>query len=150
MLWQATGAPLPSRAGDTYAALIRSRSPPCPPVAGVTHAALARGRFFLPTGGPRRRGAQLEPPTHWGAGVACFALARPEPPLPTGGPGLRTLPWRPAGVPPAHRGPRSRTPLWRAAGAPLLKKQFSSNINQNCIWLMFDIKRQPKLYLVDV
>ena len=34
--------------------------------------------------------------------------------------------------------------------SPLLKKQFSSNINQNCIWLMFDIKCQPKLYLVDV
>ena len=31
-----------------------------------------------------------------------------------------------------------------------MKKYFSSNINQNCTWLMFDIKRQPKLYLVDV
>ena len=25
-----------------------------------------------------------------------------------------------------------------------------SNVNQNCIWLMFDIKCQPELYLVDV
>ena len=31
-----------------------------------------------------------------------------------------------------------------------MKKHFSSNIQQNCTWLMFDIKRQPKLYLVDV
>ena len=31
-----------------------------------------------------------------------------------------------------------------------LKNDSSSNINQNCTWLMFDIKRQPKLYLVDV
>ena len=31
-----------------------------------------------------------------------------------------------------------------------MKKYFSSNINQNCTWLIFDIKRQPKLYLVDV
>ena len=30
------------------------------------------------------------------------------------------------------------------------KNDSSSNINQNCTWLMFDIKRQPKLYLVDV
>ena len=31
-----------------------------------------------------------------------------------------------------------------------MKNHSSSNINQNCTWLMFDIKRQPKLYLVDV
>ena len=31
-----------------------------------------------------------------------------------------------------------------------MKNHTSSNINQNCTWLMFDIKRQPKLYLVDV
>ena len=31
-----------------------------------------------------------------------------------------------------------------------MKSHSSSNINQNCTWLMFDIKRQPKLYLVDV
>ena len=31
-----------------------------------------------------------------------------------------------------------------------MKKHFSSNVHQNCIWLMFDIKRQPELYLVDI
>ena len=32
----------------------------------------------------------------------------------------------------------------------LNEKHISSNINQNCIWLMFDIKRQIELYFVDV
>ena len=31
-----------------------------------------------------------------------------------------------------------------------MKNHSSSNINHNCTWLTFDIKRQPKLYLVDV
>ena len=93
-------------AGGTHAALIRSRCLPCPQVARVAHAALARGQFFLPTGGPRCSGAQLEPP------------------YPTGGRG-HTLRSGPAGAAsPAHRGTASQ--------------------------LMFDIKCQSELSLVDV
>ena len=106
--------------------------PPLP--TGGTSAALTHGRSPPPTGG---RGCKF-----------CFC-ARPGPPCPLGAVGGRAS-LAPGWSPPAHRGPGSPAPLWRAAEAPLLKKQFSSNINQNCIWLMFDIKCQPKLYLVDV
>ena len=114
---------------------------------------VSRGR-----GHARRSDTRLEPPCPPGAGVERAALAHG---------------WSP----PPHRGLGMHAPLWPTAGAPLLKKQFSSNINQNCIWLMFDIKmstktlpgcflisnvnrnciwlmfdikRQPELYLVDV
>ena len=149
MLWLATGAPLP-RGGWEHARSSDSQPKP----------ALATG-----CGGRACRfGTRPVLPAHWGPaplwraagaplpnrGPGSHALARPEPPLPSGGPGSSTLPWRVTRVPPAHRRPGTHAPLWRSAGAPLLKKQFSSNINQNCIWLMFDIKCQSKLYLVDV
>ena len=113
-------------AGGARAAVARGRSPPCQPGPRGTSTALIRGR---------------SPPV--GAGDVSAA---PCPPGAVGGEPL----WHVAKVPPGYRGPGMYAPLWRAAGAPRLKKQFSSNINQNCIWLMFDIKCQPKLYLVDV
>ena len=111
-----------------------AQAPPANRVPGGTSTALTRCRSPPPTGG---RGCKL-----------CSGT-RPGPPCPLGAVGGRATVAR-GWSPPAHRGPGSRTLLWRAAEAPLLKKQFSSNINQNCIWLMFDIKCQPKLYLVDV
>ena len=111
-----------------------AQAPPANRVPGGTSTALTCCRSPPPTGG---RGCKL-----------CSGT-RPGPPCPPGAVGGRTAVAR-GWSPPAHRGLGSRMPLWRAAGAPLLEKQFSSNINQNCIWLMFDIKCQPKLYLVDV
>ena len=108
--------------------------PPIQPGAGGTSATLTRGRSPPPTGG---RGCKL-----------CSGT-RPGPPCPPGAVGGRAALARGWSLP-AHWGPGSRALLWRAASAPLLKKQSSSNINQNFIWLMFDIKCQPKLYLVDV
>ena len=125
MLWQATGAPLPSW---DWGHARRSDSQPKP---------------ALPTGcrgRTRRSGTWPVLPAHWGpallwraagapyppgAGVARFALARPEPPLPTGGLGSSMLPWR----------RRSSPGPWWAGGTPARA---------------FDIKCQPELSLVDV
>ena len=113
--------------------------PPCQPGAGGTSAALTRGRSPPPTAGVPR------PP---GEGDVSSALGRGRGPLAHRGL-LADVPlWRVA-VAPLPTGGQGHAPLWHAAGAPLLK-QFLSNINQNCIWLIFDIKCQPKLYLVDV
>ena len=116
------------------AAVARGRSPPCQPGARGMSAALICGRS------PR-------PP---GAGEVSAAMARGRGPLAHRGLLADAPLWHVARVPPGYQRPGMHAPLFRAAGAPLLIKQFSSNINQNCIWLMFDIKCQPKLYLVDV
>ena len=123
MLWQVTGAPLPS-GGWGHARSSDSQPKPALPTGCRGRAHRSGTRPVLPAHwGPRRSGAQLEPPYPTGDRVACFALARLEPPLPTGGPGSSTLPWHAAGVPPAHRGLGTRA---------------------------FDIKCQPELSLVDV
>ena len=118
---------------------------------------------YLGAGGTLSTGARPEPhlPTG-GRGHVRRSYTRPEPPCPP------APLWHVDGAPPAHRGPGARALLWRVAGSPRplgagdtraalvrgrsppAEKQFSSNINQNCIWLMFDIKCQMKLYLVDV
>ena len=47
----------------------------------------------------------------------------------------------PGGLQPHARAARDPGPRHFAC----MEKHFSSNINQNCIWLTFDIKHQPKL-----
>ena len=122
------------------------------PGAGDECAALAQPEPPLPTGGrghARRSDAQLEPLPTGGRGHTCRSGTWPEFPRPPGAGGAcaaQALDWSPH----AHQHLGRHAPLFRAAGAPLLKKHFSSDINQICIWLMFDIKCEPKLYLVDV
>ena len=122
------------RGQGARAAVARSWSPHCQPGARGTSAALIRGRSTRPPG----------------AGDVSTALVHGRGPLAHRGLLADAPLWHVARVPPGYRQPGTHAPLWRVAGAPLLKKQFSSNINQNCIWLIFDIKCQPKLYLVDV
>ena len=122
MLWQATGAPLPSW---DWGHARRSDSQPKP-----TLPTGCRGRA-------RHSGTRPVLPAHWGPAL----LWRSWSPLPTGGPGSHASLWRgrslpcpqggwdraccpgAAGVPPAHQGPGTRA---------------------------FDIKCQPELSLVDV
>ena len=155
------------------AALARGRSPPAHRWPG-THASGVAG-VPLPTGGRKhaplwraagapatyqgrrhacRSGAPLEPPAHRGRGCARRSSAPQEPYLPTGGTHAALA----RGCFSSHfrvcRFLKTYIILTLFsldfAIFAFMKKHFSSNINQNCIWLMFDIKRQPKLYLVDV